>query len=119
MTLGATEDAALAGRAAGVIGEELRALGVNLDFAPDADVNVNPANPVIGVRSFGADPARVAAMTRSSVIGFQSAGVAAVAKHFPGHGDTDLDSHSGLPPGADLLLMPPDLGLASMPCDRP
>lgn len=80
-----------------MIGAELRAAGVDLDLAPVADVNSNPRNPVIGVRSFAADPQvaarHVAALTR----GLQSAGVAACAKHFPGHGDTSLDSHKALP----------------------
>ena len=72
-------------------------MGIRQDYAPDADVNVNPANPVIGVRSFGADPQAVARMVAAEVKGYQSAGVAACAKHFPGHGDTDTDSHVGLP----------------------
>ncbi|MCP2335275.1 glycoside hydrolase family 3 protein [Actinomadura rupiterrae] len=97
MTLGAsrrTEDARAAAQATGA---ELRAVGINQDYAPDADVNVNPANPVIGIRSFGADPGLVARMVRAAVSGYQQAGVAATAKHFPGHGDTDTDSHTGLP----------------------
>ncbi|MFC4586445.1 glycoside hydrolase family 3 protein [Sphaerisporangium corydalis] len=97
MAIGATRDPADARAAARVTGEELRALGVNLDFAPVADVNVNPANPVIGSRSFGSDPARVAAMVGAAVDGFHDAGVGSAAKHFPGHGDTRVDSHSGLP----------------------
>ncbi|KUL34147.1 beta-N-acetylhexosaminidase [Streptomyces sp. NRRL F-4489] len=91
---GSAPDARTAGRIAGL---ELRAMGVRQDYAPDADVNVNPANPVIGVRSFGADPQAVARMVAAQVRGYQSAGVAACAKHFPGHGDTDTDSHVGLP----------------------
>jgi beta-glucosidase-like glycosyl hydrolase len=80
-----------------VTGTELRALGINLDYAPVADVNVDPANPVIGIRSFGSQPALVSAMTEAAVAGFHAAGEAATAKHFPGHGDTDTDSHTGLP----------------------
>ncbi|CAL9563302.1 glycoside hydrolase family 3 protein [Streptomyces sp. enrichment culture] len=80
-----------------ISGAELRAMGVHQDYAPDADVNVNPANPVIGVRSFGADPDAVAALVAAEVRGYQSAGVAATAKHFPGHGDTSVDSHYGFP----------------------
>ncbi|MFD4729029.1 glycoside hydrolase family 3 protein [Streptomyces seoulensis] len=80
-----------------ISGTELRAMGVNQDYAPDADVNINPANPVIGVRSFGADPALVGALVAAEVKGYQAAGVAATAKHFPGHGDTAVDSHTGLP----------------------
>ncbi|MQY07083.1 glycoside hydrolase family 3 protein [Actinomadura macrotermitis] len=97
MALGATGDPANARDAARVTGTELRAVGINQDYAPDADVNVNPANPVIGVRSFGADGNRVASMVSAAVAGYQSAGVAATAKHFPGHGDTATDSHTGLP----------------------
>ncbi|MFJ9035682.1 glycoside hydrolase family 3 protein [Streptomyces sp. NPDC102406] len=91
---GSRTDARAAGRIAGA---ELRALGINQDYAPDADVNINPANPVIGVRSFGADPAAVARLAAAQVEGYQSARVAATAKHFPGHGDTATDSHTGLP----------------------
>jgi beta-N-acetylhexosaminidase len=83
--------------AARVTGEELRALGINQDFAPVADVNVNPRNPVIGVRSFGSDPKHVARLVGVAVDAYRAAGVAATAKHFPGHGDTDTDSHTGLP----------------------
>ncbi|MFC4531632.1 glycoside hydrolase family 3 protein [Sphaerisporangium dianthi] len=97
MAIGATRDPATARAAARVTGEELRALGINLDFAPVADVNVNPANPVIGVRSYGSDPKRVSAMVGAAVDGFHDAGVGSAAKHFPGHGDTKVDSHSGLP----------------------
>ncbi|MFI1156535.1 glycoside hydrolase family 3 protein [Streptomyces sioyaensis] len=91
---GSRDDARTAGR---IAGEELFAMGIRQDYAPDADVNVNPANPVIGVRSFGADPQAVARMVAAEVTGYQGAGVAACAKHFPGHGDTDTDSHVGLP----------------------
>ncbi|TDD69598.1 beta-hexosaminidase [Actinomadura darangshiensis] len=97
MALGATRDPADARAAAQVTGAELRAVGLNLDYAPDADVNVNPANPVIGLRSFGSDPALASTMVKGAVGGYQAAGVAATAKHFPGHGDTATDSHTGLP----------------------
>ena len=90
---GSAEDARVA---ASVAGAELRAMGVNTDLAPVADVNVNPANPVIGPRSFSADPALAATMTGAQVVGYQES-VAATAKHFPGHGDTTVDSHTGLP----------------------
>jgi beta-N-acetylhexosaminidase len=83
--------------AARVTGEELRALGINQNFAPVADVNIDPRNPVIGVRSFGTDPGRVARLVGVAVDAYRAAGVAATAKHFPGHGDTDTDSHTGLP----------------------
>ncbi|MFG2225304.1 glycoside hydrolase family 3 protein [Streptomyces sp. NPDC048644] len=97
MALGASgsrDDTWTAGR---ISGAELYAMGIRQDYAPDADVNVNPANPVIGVRSFGADPQAAARRVAAAVRGYQSAGVAACAKHFPGHGDTDTDSHVGLP----------------------
>jgi beta-N-acetylhexosaminidase len=97
MALGATRSAADARRSARVIGTELAAVGINQDYAPVADVNVNPANPVIGVRSAGADPALVSEMVAAQVRGYHDGGVATVAKHFPGHGDTAVDSHFGLP----------------------
>ncbi|MFF5245603.1 glycoside hydrolase family 3 protein [Streptosporangium sp. NPDC000095] len=95
--IGATGDVSLARRAAKVTGTELRALGVNLDFAPVADVNLNPRNPVIGPRAYGSDPKKVAPMVAAAVQGFHDAGIGATAKHFPGHGDTAVDSHTGLP----------------------
>jgi beta-N-acetylhexosaminidase len=91
--LGAVDDVELTERVAASIGAELAAVGVDLDFAPVADVNVDPANPVIGVRSFGADPDLVARHVAAYVTGLQSAGVAGCAKHFPGHGATNRDSH--------------------------
>jgi beta-N-acetylhexosaminidase len=97
MALGAARSDQLAGAAAAVTGSELRAMGIAQDLAPVADVNVNPRNPVIGVRSFGSDPALVARLVASQVTAYQAAGVAATAKHFPGHGDTGVDSHTGLP----------------------
>ncbi|WP_246063896.1 beta-N-acetylhexosaminidase [Nonomuraea longispora] len=95
--IGATKDPSLSRAVAAATGKELRALGVNLDFAPVADVNVNPRNPVIGPRAFGDDPKKVARMVSEAVKGFDDAKVAATAKHFPGHGDTSVDSHTGLP----------------------
>ncbi|POM27025.1 putative lipoprotein YbbD precursor [Actinomadura rubteroloni] len=97
MALGAGRSTTNAREAARVTASELRAVGINQNYAPDADVNINPANPVIGVRSFGADPKAVASLVGASVAGYQDAGVAATAKHFPGHGDTNVDSHTGLP----------------------
>ncbi|MEV7493112.1 glycoside hydrolase family 3 protein [Streptomyces anulatus] len=97
MALGAGGSRSDTRRAAWIAGAELAALGVNQNYAPDADVNVNPANPVIGVRSFGSDPASVAALVAEQVKGYQGAGIASTAKHFPGHGDTSTDSHTGLP----------------------
>lgn len=95
--LGAVDDPALTARAAQALGRLQRAAGVDLDLAPSVDVNANPHNPVIGVRSFGADPELVARHAAAYVSGMQAAGVAACAKHFPGHGDTDVDSHFDLP----------------------
>ncbi|WP_328423588.1 glycoside hydrolase family 3 protein [Streptomyces sp. NBC_00443] len=95
--LGAVDDVELTREVAFEMGRRLAACGVNLNWAPSADVNSNPSNPVIGVRSFGADTALVARHTAAYVTGLQSAGVAACAKHFPGHGDTAVDSHHSMP----------------------
>jgi beta-N-acetylhexosaminidase len=97
MALGAGRSAADAHRSAEVIGTELAAVGINQNYAPVADVNVNPANPVIGVRSVGENPALVSDLVAAQVDGYHDGGVATVAKHFPGHGDTETDSHFGLP----------------------
>ncbi|MGW2044347.1 glycoside hydrolase family 3 protein [Streptomyces sp. NPDC001858] len=91
---GSRADARTLGRLAGV---ELRAMGIRQNYSPVADVNVNPANPVIGIRSFGADPKAVAGLVAAETEGYQAAGIAATAKHFPGHGDTAVDSHYGFP----------------------
>jgi beta-N-acetylhexosaminidase len=95
--LGVVDDVELTERVAASIGTELAEVGVNLDFAPVADVNTNPQNPVIGIRSFGSDGELVARHVAAFVRGLQSSGVAACAKHFPGHGDTAVDSHLALP----------------------
>lgn len=95
--LGAADDLKLTRATGHAIGSELAAVGIDLDLGPVADVNTNPDNPVIGTRSFGTDPARVAAHVAAWVDGLQAAGVAACAKHFPGHGDTAQDSHLELP----------------------
>lgn len=79
------------------LGEQCRRLGVHMNFAPCVDVNVEPANPVIGFRSFGSDPDLVARKAKAYMDGLQDAGILAVAKHFPGHGDTHVDSHLDLP----------------------
>ncbi|MFF8278092.1 glycoside hydrolase family 3 protein [Streptomyces lateritius] len=97
MALGAGGSHADTRKAAQIAGAELAAVGIRQNYAPVADVNVNPANPVIGVRSFGSDPQAVAALVAAQVKGYQGAGVAATSKHFPGHGDTAVDSHYGLP----------------------
>ncbi|RYG73742.1 beta-N-acetylhexosaminidase [Lentibacillus lipolyticus] len=97
MALGATRSTDLAYDVGHAIGAELNALGINMNLAPVMDVNNNPDNPVIGVRSFGESPELVADMGIAYTKGMQSSGVAATAKHFPGHGDTAVDSHLGLP----------------------
>jgi len=97
MALGATGSEDLACRVGEVLGRELAAVGVNLDYAPCADVNLNTQNPVVGVRSFGEGPVEVARLTAALIRGIQSQGVAATVKHFPGHGDVTSDSHHGLP----------------------
>ncbi|MEZ0115051.1 beta-N-acetylhexosaminidase [Catenulispora sp. EB89] len=97
LALGAVDDAALTEAMARSVGSLVRAAGIDLDYAPVADVNTEPRNPVIGARSFGSDPALVARHVAAAVRGLHAAGVAACAKHFPGHGDTVVDSHFGLP----------------------
>ncbi len=96
----------MARRAGLALGLELAALGINVDYAPVCDVNVNPQNPVVGPRSFGEDPVLVSSLAAAMITGLQSAGVAATAKHFPGHGDTATDSHESAPslPHADERL---------------
>lgn len=91
---GRDEDAYDVGRA---IAREGRAAGIHVNYAPTADVNNNPNNPVIAIRSFGEDPERVARLTALFIRGTHDGGLRATAKHFPGHGDTDVDSHVGLP----------------------
>ena len=103
LALGTVDDVELTRSVAGSLGAKLRRHGINLDLAPVADVNTNPDNPVIGVRSFGADAERVSRHVVAFVEGLHGAGVAACAKHFPGHGDTSADSHLELPvAGGDL-----------------
>lgn len=97
LALGSTGSEALARQAGEVLGVELAAMGINVDFAPCCDVNSNPNNPVIGTRSFGEDPRMVGKMAYAMIEGIQNMGVAATAKHFPGHGDTTNDSHHGIP----------------------
>jgi beta-N-acetylhexosaminidase len=101
LALGAVDDVDLTRAVARSIGADLAAAGVDLDLAPDADVNSNAANPVIGVRAFGSESALVARHTVAWVRGLQASGVAACVKHFPGHGDTSVDSHLALPVVAD------------------
>ncbi|MFG3504206.1 glycoside hydrolase family 3 protein [Streptomyces sp. NPDC047821] len=97
LALGAVDDTSLTRAVAAELGRRLAACGVDFNWAPSADVNSDPDNPVIGVRSFGADPELVARHTVAYVEGLQGAGVAACTKHFPGHGDTNVDSHLAMP----------------------
>ena len=97
LALGVAGDLELTRSVAAAMGAALAGVGVDLDLAPDADVNSNPANPVIGVRAFGSDPKLVSEQTVAWLEGMQGAGVAACVKHFPGHGDTSVDSHLALP----------------------
>ncbi|WP_410615379.1 glycoside hydrolase family 3 protein [Amycolatopsis sp. lyj-109] len=96
MAISAGRDTKRATQAATILGRELRAVGINQDFAPDADVNSNPVNPVIGVRSFSGRPGLASDFVTAEVKGFEKS-VAATAKHFPGHGAAPTDSHTGLP----------------------
>jgi beta-N-acetylhexosaminidase len=97
LALGAVDDIVLTRSVARAMGADLATAGIDLDLAPVADVNSNPINPVIGVRAFGAQAAQVARQTAAWVAGLEEAGVAACVKHFPGHGDTSVDSHLALP----------------------
>ena len=97
MALGATGDPENARAAAAIFGEELGLLGIQADFAPVVDVNNNALNPIIGIRSFSDDPQTVAAFGSAYIQGLHDAGTLSTAKHFPGHGDTDTDSHTGAP----------------------
>jgi len=113
MALGATRDASYAYRVGYVTAREARALGVHQLYAPVADVNNNPKNPIINVRSFGESPSLVGTMASAFTRGAQRGGTLATLKHFPGHGDTDVDSHINLPvlrfgrPRLDTLELPP------------
>ncbi|MFD2611334.1 beta-N-acetylhexosaminidase [Paenibacillus gansuensis] len=95
--IGNTNNADYANKVGQVMGSTMKAFGLNMDFAPDLDVNTNPNNPVIGDRAFGTTPQRVIKMGISEMKGIGKAGVIPVVKHFPGHGDTSVDSHKGLP----------------------
>jgi beta-N-acetylhexosaminidase len=97
MGIAATGDIDNAHLIASALAHELRALGFNMDLAPDLDVNNNPANPIIGARSFGSDPQRVAQFGVAFIESLQGEGIMAIGKHFPGHGDTGIDSHLALP----------------------
>ncbi|WP_394216257.1 glycoside hydrolase family 3 protein [Brachybacterium vulturis] len=116
MALGATGSWAHARKTGDIIGAEVRAAGLHQTFSPVVDVNVEARNPVIGVRSLGADPQAVALLAAAQIRGIQGARCSAAAKHFPGHGDTATDSHVGLPvidhtrEELDLLDLPPFIG---------
>ena len=97
MAFGAAGDERLAYEAGRITAVESRAIGVQVNFAPVVDVNNNPRNPVINTRSYGEDPAAVGRLGSAYIRGLQAAGMMATLKHFPGHGDTDVDSHLGLP----------------------
>lgn len=100
MSIGATyaqHGTQFATQSAQVIADELKAIGVNVNYAPTVDVNMNPDNPVINVRSYGEDPSLVGKLGGAQVAGFEENGVITSLKHFPGHGDTNVDSHTGLP----------------------
>ncbi len=113
MALGATRSDDLAFQLGEVLGREARAMGVQLVFGPVLDVNANPLNPVINTRSFGEDPALVSALATAYIRGARAAGLMTTGKHFPGHGDTDVDSHLDLPtiragrPHLDSVDLPP------------
>jgi len=104
MTLGRSGDAGLAARFAAALAAELRSVGVTLDYAPVLDIHTNAQNPVIGDRAFSDDADMVAALGAAVITGLQTGGVAACGKHFPGHGDTSVDSHLALP----IVEHPPD-----------
>ena len=97
MAVGATADRQLAYEMGGITAREARAVGIHIPFAPVLDVNNNPDNPIINVRSFGENPEEVAGLGAAFVRGVQENGAIATGKHFPGHGDTEIDSHLGLP----------------------
>lgn len=96
-TVGKSNDASMAKALGGLLADELRVMGLNLNLAPVLDIDSNPKNPVIGVRSFGNNPELVAKMGVAEMQGLQEAGIIAAVKHFPGHGDTSVDSHRELP----------------------
>ena len=96
MALGASGNTEYAKTAGEIIGKELDALGINCNFAPDADVNSNEKNPIIGIRAFSGDPETASKMSIAMAEGFESSNVVSCAKHFPGHGDTSTDTHTGI-----------------------
>lgn len=103
MALAATDDPQCTRQAHAIMGHQLSQLGFHIDFAPCVDINSNPDNPIIGVRSFGEDPQQVSQHARAACLGLREGGVAATIKHFPGHGDSSLDSHLAMPSLAHSL----------------
>lgn len=97
MALGITEEPSLAKKSAFIMGKEMQAVGINMNLAPVVDINSNPYNPIIGIRSFGSSAKKVTAFAKSALQGFKKAKVLTSIKHFPGHGDVNVDSHEGLP----------------------
>ena len=97
MTLGSIQEEKLIYEMGEEIARQCKLIGVNINFAPVVDVNFNPENPIIGNRSFGENPKRVGELAVQYMLGMQDNGILACAKHFPGHGDTDTDSHKSLP----------------------
>ena len=97
MTLGAIEDSSLIKETGAAIGRNLKRLGVHMNFAPVVDINTNPDNPIIGNRSFGENKENVSSKAIAFMKGMESENIISVAKHFPGHGDTSVDSHNALP----------------------
>ncbi len=95
--LGETRDPNLAKLSAKAIGDELKSIGINMNFAPVVDININPRNPVIGIRSFGDNPETVTIFSKKALQGYKQANIIACLKHFPGHGDVEIDSHNDLP----------------------
>jgi beta-N-acetylhexosaminidase len=111
--LGAVDDTDLTWDVAAAVGGALRSAGIDLDLAPVADVNTDPANPAIGVRSFGTDAEAAARHVAAFVVGLQQQGVAACVKHFPGHGATTVDSHLALPVTERVELVPFEAAIAA------
>ena len=103
-TIGAADSVELTEKIAAMMANECRELGIHINFAPVADVNSNPKNPVIGFRSFGENPVKVGRQVRAFVKGMEGAGVMTSVKHFPGHGNTDIDSHLDLPTITESLI---------------
>src|SRR5215217_2777585 len=111
LTLGALPDEHLVYQMGLAVGRQMKRIGVHVNYAPVLDINNNPANPVIGYRSFGEEREKVAKLGLAYIRGMQEAGIMACAKHFPGHGDTDVDSHADLPVISESMAQLAPLGL--------